>query len=679
MRTGKKTSLTIKNEVFLLSFFFLLTIAVIFTGVMMCVLYSANMKSARNSLRECNRQIVGYVEGMFHENAAIVRILSRDITVINAGNGDSAKVLSIYDAILNENENITYLYSGYENGELYIANYETSLNFSLFERPWYQAAIKSDDVVQLAYLDVITGEWLISQSKRLLDEDGNIVGAVAVDCANMTISCQLSTKYQYESQRSFIMNGEGRVIIHPEDQYINEMMTTYMDANAWRAIEADQSNYEEYRINGMKTMAYFEKIPETDLIVVTSIDASEVTVPIWKSMLYLLALMAFLSILFGFVLSRTLMYRFASPLIALRKRIEKVARGEQADTQSLTYSNAEINDIANSIEIIVKDIARREEERKSAEYLSFHDSLTGLYNRRYFSEKQNQMDTEQNYPLSVICCDINGLKMVNDVFGHEAGDKLICMIADCLRQSCREKDIAARVGGDEFSVLMPDTSEEEAKRMMERITKSFPAKGIYGAVVSASLGYSVKVKSSQSIEETIRLADKMMYDHKRAESRQMKEKTLANIMAVAREEKLVREPGCEEERILDCIARTLCKEEEQLFKQCYMLRNIGMSRVFQSEDANRVEILSSHTENGYRLLSTIEKYKAAANYVLHYTEHWDGSGRPAGLEGEDIPYLSRVLAAADTYLSAADKSEAFKKNAAWYDPAIVKALSRISP
>ena len=116
----------------------------------------------------------------------------------------------------------------------------------------------------------------------------------------------------------------------------------------------------------------------------------------------------------------------------IKRRIENVVRGCPEEYREAGFYNAELNGIADSITIIVKNIAKKEEQRKEAEYTSFHDSMTGLYNRRFFSEELRRLDVKRNYPLCIICCDVNGLKLVNDVFGHDVGDQLICRVAESL-------------------------------------------------------------------------------------------------------------------------------------------------------------------------------------------------------------------------------------------------------
>lgn len=675
METRAKKSLTIKNEIFLLSFLFLALVSLIFAGLFLKILYEHNMDNARNSLRQCNSQIVTYTEGMFHENASIVKLLSANPVIINRGD-DPSDVLSIYDTIRENNTNITYIYSGYADGKLYIGDYDTPTDYDPGSRPWYQAAKNTDDVARLVYRDAVTKEWLFSQCKKLVDSEGNMVGAVAIDCSNTSISEALSTRYQYESQRSYIIAPDGTVLIHPEEQYINDSLTNYMEEDVWEAVVHGRSNYGEYKKDKVNAMAYFERIPETEFIVVTAIDASEITRPIVRSVEYLLALVACLCILLSIILSQILMYRFARPIIALENRIKKVAGGYPVNGHEFIYSNVEINGIANSIEIIVKNIAKREEQRKTAEYLSFHDSMTGLYNRRYFVEELQHMDTKSNYPLCIVCCDINGLKQINDVFGHDAGDELIGKVASCLKRSCRSDDVLARLGGDEFSVIMPRVTEAGAEQILKRIESELAKENICTVEVTASLGYAVKDREEVVLEEVRQRADQMMYTKKMRESTKVRRNMLNSIITAAEREGLVNALTDEENRVLTELAAVLCPTAEKLLKESYWLRNIGLCSLFPVT-GSADEINRRHTETGYRVLCVFDKYRSVAGCVLHYTEHWDGSGWPAGMSGRDIPLISRIIAVAAACFEAGGTMEPFNENRGWYDPAIVAVLTEV--
>lgn len=676
MKKERKRSLSMKREIFLLSFFFLAIVSLIFLGVFLRILYRLNVESAENSLRECNSKIVTYTEGMFHENATTVELLSHDLALLHSRES-SAEVPAVFDTVLQANKNITYIYAGYADGTIYISDYPVPENFNPANRPWYLAASETEGVARLVYCDAATGEWLFSQCKKLVDKEGNMIGAVSIDCSNESITNQLSARYQYKSQRSFIMNSEGTVVIHPDETYINDSMQSYMDRFVWENIISGKSNYGEYKINGADSMAYFERIPETDFIVATTIDAREVINPMVQNMLYLLALMAVISILLGLALSRVLIYRFARPVLALKSRIEQVAFGSIEEPSELSFSNVEIQEIANSIEMIVKDISRKEKQRKTAEYLSFHDSMTGLYNRRFFQEEQIRLDTRRNYPLCMICCDVNGLKLVNDLFGHDIGDQLIKRVARCIAKECRADDILARIGGDEFAVIMPKTPAAAAEKIIARIEKGLPEETIHGAEVSASFGFGVKEREEETLDDTIWMADKMMYSRKLAESAAMKKKTVNNIIKKAIEEGFVRELTKKETYLLEQLSNIFCQEDTELLKQGYRLRNIGCCSLFQNDISGRNTGKRLYAENGYRFLSMIDEYRSVAVYVLHVTEHWDGSGWPAGLSGWDIPLISRILAVADAYFKAGESVKELEQKRSWYDLEIVSALNRL--
>ena len=95
--------------------------------------------------------------------------------------------------------------------------------------------------------------------------------------------------------------------------------------------------------------------------------------------------------------------------------------------------------------------------------------MTGIYNRSYLEEKRIEIDREENLPLSIIVCDVDGLKLVNDAFGHTAGDTLLKITTDILVQSSRREDLIIRTGGDEFCILLPRTSYQEAEMIQNAI------------------------------------------------------------------------------------------------------------------------------------------------------------------------------------------------------------------
>ena len=186
-----------------------------------------------------------------------------------------------------------------------------------------------------------------------------------------------------------------------------------------------------------------------------------------------------------------------------------------------SYTNPELyseKDIG-LLEFVSSQVATAIERKRTEErirYLSFHDALTDLYNRAYFEEELERYNFPRYYPLSIMMVDINGLKVINDTFGHHKGDKLLQHFASLFNSISRKGDIIARLGGDEFAILLPSTTSQEASMICERIRKICEEDSIKPVYLrpSISLGYATQEGEYQNTEALLKEADKRMYQDK---------------------------------------------------------------------------------------------------------------------------------------------------------------------
>ena len=357
------------------------------------------------------------------------------------------------------------------------------------------------------------------------------------------------------------------------------------------------------------------------------------------------------------------------------------------------------NDTKGAV-VIIRDVTSERNIQKQAEYLSFHDHLTDLYNRRFFEEELLRLDTLRNLPLSVIMIDVNGLKLTNDAFGHETGDRLLKKVAGIMKKECRNDDIVARLGGDEFSVILPKTDAVQAKLIMDRITGSADKENLKSIVISVAAGYATKTSPDQNIDEIIKIAENNMYSDKINTGKRMRRKTF-ELITVNLFEKYSYEQD-QSERMKKLAAKIgsamgLSKDQISTLETISYYHDIGKI-IIPPRLLNRpsdlsleeYDLVQRHAEAGYQIMKSQEEYSSIAIYVLSHHERWDGNGYPRKQKGHEIPLLSRILAVLDAYtamtgnlpykksLSTDSAIMELKKNAGLqFDPEVVDIFTGI--
>ena len=165
--------------------------------------------------------------------------------------------------------------------------------------------------------------------------------------------------------------------------------------------------------------------------------------------------------------------------------------------------------------LMIEDITDQKRFEEELQYLANHDALTGLYNRGFFEDQLKRLASGRSFPVSIIVADIDGLKQVNDTHGHEAGDRLIRHAAQQLLESFRAEDIVARIGGDEFAILLPGADEQVVHKICRRFLHCQKHDdGSDGELtVRLSIG-SATAYSGLELNRSVKLADERMYREK---------------------------------------------------------------------------------------------------------------------------------------------------------------------
>jgi diguanylate cyclase (GGDEF)-like protein/PAS domain S-box-containing protein len=321
------------------------------------------------------------------------------------------------------------------------------------------------------------------------------------------------------------------------------------------------------------------------------------------------------------------------------------------------------------IMMIIRDITERKLTQDRLEHLGTHDILTGLYNRNFFEEKMTFIEKNNVIPTGIIICDVDGLKLVNDTMGHKAGDMLLKTAADVLGKCFRGQDIIARIGGDEFAIILPNASIEVVEKAVDRIRKmvenskfAFEKENI---PLSMSIGYAVKNNSFKKIEEVFKEADNNMYREKLFHKRSSYRKVLDSILKMfeIRQPKLQKHLKAVKEILVNFaeylkLSRVRIKNLE-LLAEFHDIGMIGISdkildKVDNLNEEEKLEF-QKHCEIGYRIAMSSPDLAHLADMILMHHEWWNGQGYPLAVKGEDIPYECRILAIVDAYVQMIDK------------------------
>jgi len=308
--------------------------------------------------------------------------------------------------------------------------------------------------------------------------------------------------------------------------------------------------------------------------------------------------------------------------------------------------------------MVFRDVSYEKQHQDQILYLSYHDSLTSLYNRRYMDESLDHMNISECSNSILIIGDVNGLKLTNDVFGHEAGDELLKTVSNILSNNCRNDDVLARWGGDEFLMLFPNTDIKVAEKIIFNIKSECEKKSIEKIWISLAMG-SARIGDFGSISGTIQSAEEKMYHQKFLDGKSYRNRIInAHLVTLDNKSFETKQHAERLKKYCLAIARLLGLNAEDcdLLSLLSVLHDIGKIGI-QESILNKNGALTKeewvemkkHSEIGYRMAKSTPELEKVAEYILSHHERWDGMGYPRGLKAKEIPLPCRILSVVDAY------------------------------
>jgi len=308
--------------------------------------------------------------------------------------------------------------------------------------------------------------------------------------------------------------------------------------------------------------------------------------------------------------------------------------------------------------VIIEDITKRTKLEKEKEYLLTHDILTGLTSRLYFNQEIIALDKKENLPLTVVNFDINGLIIINEAYGYEYGNEFLINVSRILKNVFDDKCIISRVGGDQFAVILTNTTQKDADTKSREVANQVMAIDVQGIHLSIAFGLSTKAQD-EDVNMLFIAAENAMYSNKIFESQSFRNQSI-QYMIKAYHEKNPREEE-HSNRVSDFCVKFghelgMSHEDINKLKAISYLHDIGKIAIDEAIlnkpgklTSEEWDIIKKHPEIGARIVSTLGEYSVISDDILAHHERIDGKGYPRGLSGHEIPLRARIISIIDSY------------------------------
>ncbi|MDW7739804.1 MAG: diguanylate cyclase [Bacillota bacterium] len=604
-------------------------------------------------------------------------------------------ILGYLTILLEKNDDFSSIYFGTtDNRMINASGWQMPPGFELRSRPWYSKAVdQKNTIITEAFVNASNDKLIITIACPVFNSNGSLIGVVGGDIDIKQIIALINLHESTNGGYSFLVDGKGNILAHPDFDYAPDtglvtLQTRYgnlensIPENGMDSMTLDESKgFLAYLPIADTNWHLATFIPESNLNAVTAkmrlefMFAGAATILVF--ILFLLyhhfyvhkPLLIFEKNIKNIDIEKDLSYRLPldkyNEFTALGKTINHLLGKAQVYFESLQEKEQSLSNANSRLDLIGKQLTTIEEALDYSEeklyYLSYHDQLSGLYNRSFFEAKLHQLSEKPDYPTSIITIDIDGLKLINDTIGHSAGDRLLKTCAKLISESLDGAGILARVGGDEFSAILPLTGKYEAESIARQIRYQVY---LYNQnhshlPLSISIGVATAKDGSESLKKLYKQADDLMFRDKLYRSTSARNGIVRSLMAALAERDYFTEDHAKRlEQLCLKMGEKIGLTSNQLTDLALLAKVHDLGKVgipdqilFKPGPLNDEEwqVMKQHPEKGYRIASTSSDLTEVADLILKHHEHWDGGGYPMGLKEEEIPIECRILAIVDAY------------------------------
>lgn len=344
-----------------------------------------------------------------------------------------------------------------------------------------------------------------------------------------------------------------------------------------------------------------------------------------------------------------------------KDELSKVANTMNRMLSQIEQSQGEITNLCKSIQ---SELEERKKVEHMLRYQSMHDYLTGTYNRLYFEQEIKNIVERQVVGIGIVCCDLDGLKFINDTMGHFVGDQMLMQAGLMIRKFFTEDAVVARIGGDEFAVLAVNIDEDsltdKCQQMKEELEKT--PSTIMDVRLRLSIGwkhFDGPATSEEVIHELQKQADDIMYRNKLSSSHSNRSALVQGMLEMLKVRDFVTEGHSQRmQQNMMFLGEKMGLAEQQMTDLCllaqfhdigkvgipdHILQKAGPLTLQERKEMER------HSEIGHRIAQSIPELTPIAEFILKHHEWWNGQGYPLGLKGEEIPIENCILAIVDAY------------------------------